>query len=145
MTARIIVEPNNPEAIIMKAFRLLLYGSLIATIMVASSSLAAPVESVESARASLALQKLDAFLSEQVVTDQLTALGLTKEQVCARLSQCSQAQLEELAAQVDLLQAGGTIESGQDPVSHTIKCIFQPLGRLLYNIYQVLFCWGDLE
>lgn len=129
----------------MKAFRFLSLGLLVAIIMAASSALAAPVESVESARASLALQKLDAFLSEQVVTDQLTALGLTKEQVSARLSQCSQAQLEEMAAQIDLLQAGGTVESGQDPISHTIKCIFQPLGRLLYNIYQVLFCWGDLE
>src|SRR5262245_61767670 len=73
---------------------------------------AAPIESVESARASANLQKVDAFLSEQIVADQLISLGLKPEDVRARLSQLSDAKLEQLAAQVDLLQAGGKIQCG---------------------------------
>jgi hypothetical protein len=106
---------------------------------------AAPVESVESARASASLQKVDAFLNEQPVVDQLTALGLSSEQARARLAQLSQTQLEQLAAQVDLIQAGGTIEGTDTPAKNPFVAIFRPLGTLLYNIFQVLFFWGDLK
>lgn len=129
----------------MKAFRLSFLVLLTAGLMTTLSASAAPIESVESARASVALQKLDAFLGEQIVAERLAALGLSQEQVSARLAQLSDTQLEELAAQVDLLQAGGTVQSGTDPLGHTLHCIFDPLGRLLYNVYQLIFCWGDLK
>ena len=117
---------------------------VVAATGIITAAVAAPVESVESARAAAALQKVETFLSERAVEQQLTALGFSKEQASARLSQLSDAQLEQLAAQVDLIKAGGQIQGG-NPNPGGIDCILKPLGRLLYNIYQVFFCWGQLK
>jgi hypothetical protein len=119
---------------------LLLTVTLLATL---SSVVAAPVESVESSRASVALQKVDAFLGEKAVADQLTALGLTREQASARLAQLSEAQLEELAAQVDLIKAGGTIQETSTGHMNPFACFFKQLGALFTNIIRMAFCWGD--
>src|SRR5205823_3653793 len=113
-------------------------------VVIASSvAVAAPVESVESTRATPALQKIDAFLGEQVAATQLASLGLTREQATARLAGLSDAQLEQLAAQVDLIHAGGTIQGGNVNPAGPISCFFKQLGTLLYNLYHTLFCWGD--
>lgn len=106
-----------------------------------SAAVAAPVESVESARASKALQKVDAFLGEKAVAKQLQALGVTREQARARLAKLSEPQLETLAAQIDLVKAGGTIQGsgGVGPLG----CMMDAIGRLMYNFWQFFFCWGD--
>lgn len=125
--------------------RFLILSAIIATLTIGSSLRAAPVESVESARASMAFQKVDAFLSEQVVADQLAALGLSREQAHARLAQLSDGQIEQLAAQVDLIQAGGTIQHGYRNPLGPIGCAFQHLGTFVCNVFQLLFYWGDLK
>ena len=107
--------------------------------------MAAPVESVDSASASAARQKVDAFLSEKVVTDQLAKLGVTPEQAQARLAQLSDGQLEALAAQIDTLQAGGTIERGYPHPLGSIGCIFRNIGVTIVHVFQVLFCWTDVR
>jgi hypothetical protein len=119
---------------------LLFVTTVIATL---SSVIAAPIESVESSRASVALQKVDAFLGEKAVADQLAALGLTREQASARLAQLSEAQIEELAAQVDLIKAGGTIQGTDTGRCSPIACFFKQLGALLHNIICAAFCWED--
>jgi hypothetical protein len=119
----------------------------VMAVLVAGCSIgvsAAPVDSVESSRATLNLQKVDAFVSQQAVADQLMALGLSREQVTARLGRMSAAQLEVMAAHVDMIRAGGTIQ-GTETSAGIISCIFNPLGRLIYNFYQLLFCWGALK
>jgi hypothetical protein len=118
---------------------------LISSIVMGSTVMAAPVESVESARASTSLQKIDAFLGEQLVADQLTALGLSREQARARLSKLSEAQLEQLAAQVDLIRAGGTIQSGNPNPLGPLGYFLQQLGKLLHDVYALLFTWGDVH
>lgn len=112
---------------------------------IAASAWAAPVESMESARASAALQKVDAFLGEQMVVEQMKSLGVTPEQARTRLAQLSETQLEQLAAQVDLIKAGGTIQGTDTPSKNPFVAIFRPLGTLLYNIVQTLIFWGDLN
>ena len=129
----------------MKTAQFAILSAIVATVMLCSSLRAAPVESVESACALTAYQKVDAFLSEKVVADQLTSLGLSREQAQARLSQLSEAQLEQLAAQVDLIHAGGTIQGPQESPMGPIECWFHQLGTLLYNVFQVIFCWGPLK
>ena len=118
---------------------------VIAILVVAHSSLAAPVESIESARASAAFQKVDAFLSEKLVAERLTSLGVSREQVSARLAMLNDTQLEQLAAQVDLIQAGGTIQGGEINPVGPFGCVFKQLGVFLYNVYQLVFCWGQLK
>jgi hypothetical protein len=106
---------------------------------------AAPVESIESARGSAALQKVDAFLSEKIVAEQLTALGISREQVSTRLARLSESQLQQLAAQVDLIRAGGTIQGeGLKPL-RPLGYLARQLGVLLFNFYQLLFSWGPLK
>jgi hypothetical protein len=119
----------------------------IAVALAASSSFvwAAPVESVESSRASTALQKVDAFLSEKVVAGQLTALGVSQEQVKARVAQLSEAQLQQLAAQVDLIHAGGMIQGTELQRLGPLHYMNKQLGVLLHNLFQLLFVWGDLK
>jgi len=106
---------------------------------------AAPVESVESSRASMTRQKVDAFLSEKVVAEQLTALGISREQVKARVAQLSESQLQQLAAQVDLIRAGGMIQGGDLEQLGPLVYLGRQLRTLVYNIYQVLFCWGNIK
>jgi hypothetical protein len=130
----------------MKIARFLVPFVVVATLTICSSLRAAPVESVESASASSAFQKVDAFLSEKVVADQLAALGLSQEQAQAQLARLSEAQIEQFAAQVDLIQAGGTIQ--RDPNRNPlgpIGCAFKHLGILIYDVFEFLFCWGDLK
>ncbi len=108
------------------------------------TGIAAPVDSVESTRASAEIQKIDAFLSEQAVAQQLAALGVTPEQVQARLARLSDAQLAAVAAQIDLLQAGGTIQGGNPHPWGVMECIFRPIGRFFHDLYQLIFCWGPI-
>jgi hypothetical protein len=123
--------------------------SLVALVVVvvglSSSVRAALVESVESSRASAARQKVDAFLSEKIVAGQLTALGISHEQVSTRLAQLSESQLQQLAAQVDLIRAGGTIQGGDLNRLGPLGYMAKQLQTLLYNFYQFLFCWGKLK
>lgn len=119
---------------------LLLAVTLLATL---SSVLAAPVESVESSRTSTALQKVDAFLGEKVAADQLAALGLNREQARACLAKLSEAQLEELSAQVDQIKAGGTIQGTATGKMNPVACFFNQLGTLFKSIIRTFFCWGE--
>jgi hypothetical protein len=128
---------KNPQVVILIA--------TVAALTICSSLRAAPVESVESACASTAFQKVDAFLSEKVVADQLTALGLSQQQAHARLAQLSEAQIEQLAAQADLIHMGGTIQGPDPNPLGPFACWFQQLGTLLYNVFHTFFCWGDLK
>ena len=115
----------------------------LALVTTVGSVLAAPVASVESARASTALQKVDAFLGEQAVAKQLQALGVTREQASARLAKLSETQLETLAAQIDLVKAGGTIQGSGS--GGPIACVMNALGAIFHDIYQFFFGWGDMK
>jgi hypothetical protein len=106
---------------------------------------AAPVESVESARASVAMQKVEAFLGEKAVQDQMVTLGITGEQVHARLAQLSDAQLEQVAAQVDLIKAGGTVQPGYPNPLGPVGCVFRQIGVTIQHVFQFLFCWTDVK
>ncbi len=128
----------------MKTDRLLVLAAAVLLIPV-FAAVAAPVESSESCPPATAWQKIDNFLGQQLVAERLASLGLTRTQVEARLVRLSDAQLEQLAGQIDLLQAGGDIEGGNPHPFGPIGCLFRPLGRLLYDIYQLVFCWGDLR
>ena len=120
-------------------------STVTALILGASSALAAPCESVESASASTAYQKVDALFSAKIVTDQLQAIGMSNEQALARVSQLSERQLEELAAQADLIQVGGTIQSGHLNKLGPLSYILDQAKVLLCNIYRFLFCWTTLK
>lgn len=129
----------------MKIAQFLVVSSIVAVSGLFSSVYAAPVESVESARASTALQKVDSFLNEKVVAQQLKALGVSHEQASARLAQLNEAQLQQLAAQVDLIRAGGTIQSGEVVAMGPLGCLAKQLGDLIHDFFELLFCWGDLS
>jgi hypothetical protein len=126
---------------LMKTSRVLILLAVAALVAGVSSVVAAPVESVESSRASAALQKVDAFLGEEAVAKQLTAMGLTHEQASARLAQLSDAQLEQLAAQVDLIKSGGMIQDGGVNRLGPIGCFLQQVGTFFTNIIRFVFCW----
>ena len=115
------------------------------TLISASAAFAAPCESVESAAASTAYQKVDAMLSERVVASHLQAIGLSSQQAHARLSQLSDQQLGQLAAQANLIQSGGTIQGGNVNDLGPIGCFVHQLGVLLTNVYHLIFCWGDIK
>ncbi len=117
----------------------------VAALLGARAAMAAPVESVESARASAAFQKLDTFLSEKIVAEQLTRLGVSPEQARARLAQLSDAQLETLAAQVDTLQAGGTIQGGNPHPLGPLGCVLAQIRDTVKHIVRFLFCWNDVR
>lgn len=112
-------------------------------VVLAAQAWSAPVESVSSARAALARQKINAFLNQEAVVKQMTALGMSRAEVDKRLAKLNDAQLEALAAQVDLIRAGGTIQGGQVNTFGPLTCIFRQIGIVLYNIYSLLFCWSD--
>ena len=125
----------------MKIAKLVITFCLI-TLAASLAVQAAPVDSVESSRA-VALAKVSSFLGEQAVADQLTALGLTADQARARLATLSDAQVEQLAAQVDMIQTAGTVQGSGDP--WPVVCFFKSLGTLIGNFFRVLFCWTDLK
>jgi len=106
---------------------------------------AAPVESVESAAAKPALQKVDAFLSERAVIAQLTKLGISPEQARTRLAKLDDAQLVALAAQVDQLQAGGDVTGGNPHPLGSIGCVFKQIGITVVHFFKILFCWTDVS
>ena len=118
---------------------------IVAVLVISRPLRAAPVESVESPRASATFQKVDAFLGEKIVAERLAALGVNPEQSSARLAKLSEAQLEQLAAQVDLIHAGGTIQGGDSNPFGPVGCVFRQLGVFLYNVYQLVFGWGQLK
>ncbi|MGD0649698.1 MAG: PA2779 family protein [Verrucomicrobiia bacterium] len=122
-----------------------LVALVVMVVGLSSSVRAALVESVESSRASAARQKVDAFLSEKIVAGQLTALGISREQVSTRLARLSESQLQQLAAQVDLIRAGGTIQGGGLKPLGPLGYLAKQFGIVLYNFYQLLFSWGYLK
>jgi hypothetical protein len=128
----------------MKTSRIVVLSGVTAILIGASSTFAAPCESIESAGASTAYQKVDAILSERVVVARLQAVGLSSQQAQARLSQLSDQQLGQLAAQADLIQAGGTIQG--DPENRgPLDCMWQQMGTFFTNVYRLVFCWCDLK
>ena len=128
----------------MNTSRFVILSAVTAILVGASSTFAAPCESVESAGASTAYQKADAMLSEQVVVTRLEAVGLSSQQAHARLAQLSEQQLGQLAAQADLIQAGGTIQGDQDNLG-PLACMWHQLTIFCTNVYRLVFCWGDMK
>lgn len=116
-----------------------------AAIIGISAASAAPIESVESAAAKPTLQKVDSFLGEQAVAVQLRKLGVSPAQAQARLAKLNDAQLEQLAAQVDKIHAGGDIQSGSPHPLGPVGCIFARLGDSIVHIVKFLFCWTDIK
>lgn len=129
----------------MNMSRLLVLSTVTAIIVGASSTYAAPCESVASASASTAYQKVDALLGEKIVLTHLQGLGLSSQQAQAHLSQLSERQLGELAAQADMLQVGGTIQDGEVNKLGPLGCMFHQFGVFFTNVYRLIFCWKDLK
>jgi hypothetical protein len=120
--------------------------AVVTTIVIGATSVfAAPSESVESAGASTAYQKVDAMLSEKIVASQLQSIGLSSQQVHARLSQLSEQELGQLAAQADMIQAGGTIQHDKGAELGPLGCMWHELTIFCTNVYRVIFCWKDLK
>jgi len=115
-----------------------------AVVIGTTSVFAAPCESVESAGASTAYQKVDAMLSEKIVAGQLQSVGLSSQQAHARLAQLSDQQLGQLAAQATMIQAGGTIQHDKDNLG-PLACMWHELTVLGTNLYRLVFCWKDLK
>ena len=105
---------------------------------------AAPIDSIESAVAKPTLQKVDLFLGEQVVVTQLSKLGVSADQAHARLVKLDDAQLTQLAAEVDKLKAGGDIQTDDPHPMGPIGCIFKQIGITIAHFFKVLFCWTDV-
>lgn len=120
-------------------------AAVSAIILSVSVAYAAPSESVESAGASTAYQKVDAMVGEQMVASRLQAVGLTAQQAHARLSQFNDQQLHQLAAQADMIQAGGTIQGGEVNKLGPLDCMWHQITTFATNIYRVIFCWVDLK
>ena len=127
----------------MKIARLILLPALMVSFCLVAVH-AAPIESVESAGAKPALQKVDLFLGEQAVATQLTKLGVNADQVRARLARLDDAQLAQLVAEVDTLQAGGDIQSGNPHPWGPIGCVFKRIGDTFVHFVKILFCWTDV-
>ena len=128
----------------MNIARFTILAAVAAVVLGAASAFAAPCESVESASASTTCQKIDAMLGEKIVADHLKAMGLNSEQARAHVSQLSEAQLDQLAAQADLIQAGGTIQGDNNHLG-PLECMFKQIKTFFYNVYQLVFCWKDLK
>jgi hypothetical protein len=135
----------------MKITQFLLAAALVGVLAVSASVIAAPVDSVESSRASAAKQKLDAFLGEKLVVDQMRSLGITRAHVTARLAQLSDTQIEQLAAQADLLQTGGTIQkSFPNPVgplelnpARPVSHLFEQFRIFFKHLFEAFFAWRE--
>ena len=128
----------------MKIAHVIALAALAVALTTTGSLFAAPCESVESAAASTSYQKVDALLGEKIVVDQLKAVGLNTEQARARVAQLSQGQLDLLAAQADLIKAGGTIQDDGDHWG-PLECMYKQVKTFFYNVYQLLFCWKTLK
>jgi len=118
------------------------FAAAVLAVAISFPAGAAVVESVDSSRASVAWQQVDQFLSTAAVAQQLTALGVSRAEVDARLAGLSDAQLEQLAAQMGTLRAGGTIQHSRAFWFGPLGCAWQQLKVLAYNLYHALFCWG---
>jgi hypothetical protein len=129
----------------MKIAHLAVLSAIAAIVLNTNSSFAAPSESVESAGASTAYQKVDAMVGEQIVAGRLQAVGLTAQQAHARLSQLSDQQLGQLAAQAGMIQAGGTIQGGDVDKLGPLVCMWHQITIFATNLYRVVFCWADLK
>ena len=129
----------------MKLARFAVPVALMALIISVSAVRAAPCPSVESACASTAYQKVDALLGEKIVTDRLQALGVSEAQARARVSQLNEEQLQQLAAQAGLLQAGGTIQGGDVNPAGPFSYMWRQLCTFCMNVYRLIFCWGTLK
>ncbi len=129
----------------MNMARLAFLSAVTAIIVSVSSAYAAPCESVASACASTAYQKVDALLNEKIVVTQLQAVGLSSEQAQARLSRLSDRQLGELAAQADMIRVGGTIQSGDVHPGGPFWYIGHQFRLFCDNVYRLLFSWEELK
>ena len=130
----------------MKIAHLAVLSAIATVVLNASSVFAAPSESVESAGASTAYQKVDAMFGEQMVACRLQVIGLTAQQARARLSQLSVQQLGLLAALADMIQAGGTIHHDEDLNKlGPLGCMWHQLTVFATNVYRLVFCWADLK
>ena len=128
----------------MKIAHVIALAALAVALTTTGSLFAAPCESVESAAASTSYQKVDAMLGEKIVVDQLKAVGLNAEQARARVAQLSQGQLDQLAAQADLIKAGGTIQ-GDGDFRGPLGCMWKQVSTFFYDVYQLIFCWKTLK
>jgi hypothetical protein len=136
------IRAGFSEATIMNVLRLVILSVVTSMAITESVLFAAPCESVESAAASTAFQKADALLSEKIVVSHLRAVGLTSEQAHARLSQLSEQQIGQLAAQADLIQAGGTIQHGDVNKLGPLGCMWLEIKTFFCDVYQLVFCWA---
>lgn len=116
----------------------------LVVILSISSARAALVESVKSAVAKPALQRIDAFLCEKSVIAQLIKLGVSPDQAHICLTELSDVQLVQLSAQVDKLMTGGDIQSGNPHPLGPVGCFFKSIGDTIAHIFKVLFCWTDV-
>ena len=128
----------------MKIAHLAGLSAVTAIVLTVSTGFAAPSESVESAGASSAYQKVDAMLNEQIVAAQLQAVGLTSQQAHARLSQLNDQQLGQLAAQADLIQAGGTIQGCGCENVEPFSCLWRQLTAFAINVYRMVVLWRNV-
>jgi hypothetical protein len=129
----------------MNMARLVVLSAVTTIIVSASSAYAAPCESVASASASTAYQKVDALLSEKIVATQLQRVGLSSVQAQAHLSQLSERRLGELAAQADMIRVGGTIQGGNVEPLGPLSYIGHQFCHFFENVYRFLFTWQDLK
>jgi len=129
----------------MNVTRFSVLAAAAAIVIGTTSAFAAPSESVESAGASTAYQKVDAMLSERIVATQLQSIGLSSQQAHARLSQLSEQQLGQLAAQANMIQAGGTIQGDNAGNLGPLTCMWHQIGVFFTNVYRIVFCWKDLK
>lgn len=105
---------------------------------------AAPVPSHPS-HLTLSRQHVEALMAEQAVAVRLQAVGLTRWQVEQRLATLSEDELVALAQQLERIHTGGTIQGGNPRPFGVLGCIFQPVGRFFYNLFQLIFCWGGFD
>ena len=129
----------------MKLARLVVPVALMGLIISATAVLAAPCASVESACASTAYQKVDALLGEKIVADRLEAIGVSQAQARARVSQLTEQQLQQLAAQADMIQAGGTIQGGDVNPAGPFSYMWRQLCTFCKNVYRLMFTWDTLR
>jgi hypothetical protein len=129
----------------MNKARLFVLSTAAAIIAAASSTYAAPCESVAAASASTAYQKADALLNEKIVATRLQAIGLSSQQAQARLSQLNEQQLADLAAQADMIRAGGTIQGADEQNYNPFKYVGHQFCRFFDNVFRLLFSWQDLK
>jgi len=127
----------------MKIARFMVLVALTMLLICAPAVLAAPCASVESACASTAYQKVDALLGQKIVADRLQAIGVSEAQARARVSQLNEQQLQQLAAQADMIQKGGTIQGGNvDPLG-PLNYMWRQVCAFCCNVYHFLFTWDS--